>query len=98
MKAILISYNKSWEESEYILFSPSTNIGLGMWSKIPDFSIGVLKEIINRDGEPVEIIMDACSKRFGKYIEITKEDMIIWKKAFINTNLKQKHKLRGVKK
>lgn len=99
MKVILTFSRKSWEESEFILFSPSTNIGLGLWSNLPEFTIGVLKEIISREGESVEIIMDSCSKRSGKYIEITREDMSVWKNVFDNShwNLKRTHKLGGIK-
>lgn len=99
MKAILTFSRKSWEESEFILFSPSTNIGLGLWGNLPEFKIGILKDIVERSGAAVEIVMDACSKRSGKYIEISKEDMIIWKKVFDNLIFPQKqtHKLRGIK-
>lgn len=100
MKAILVSYFGQFEKDEYILFSPSTFVGLGIWGHVPEVVIGVLKEIVEREGEPVEIVMDACSKRSGKVIEVSREDMALWKKHFdiIGRNQKQKHILKGVKK
>lgn len=100
MKVILVSYFGSFEKDEYILFSPKSFVGLGIWGHVPEVVVGVLNEMVNREGEPVEIVMDACSKRSGKYIEVSKEDMELWKKTFdvIHRNQKQKHSLKGVKK
>ena len=96
-KCILVHHKVSFENDEYILFSP-TNNGLGIYGKLPEI-FKELKDIISKDGEDVEILIDIQSKRKGKYVYLTKEELELWKMCYDRYYfpINKRHKLIGIR-